>query len=68
MKRLDRVVAVQSNNYITKGKIYIVLGVKKDRFLIATDLKKKIYLSSQYFISEEEQNRNMIKRLEERGF
>ena len=69
-KRLDRVVALYSTKYITKGKSFVILGVrgKGKSLLIATDLKKKIYLSADSFVSEEEQNKEIIDRLEDRGF
>jgi hypothetical protein len=69
-KRLDRVIAIESTRYLTKGKVYTVLGVrgKGGALLIATDLKKKVYLSADLFVSEEEQNKEIINRLENRGF
>jgi len=69
-KRLDRVIAIVSSKYLTKGKIYNILGVRSNgkSLLIATDLKKKIYLSADLFVSEEEVNKDIIDRLEGRGF
>lgn len=71
-KRLDRVVAVMTTAELTEGKIYTVLGVKKGQLYIATDKRKRKYLSMDLFMSYEqyfkEQEERVRKKIEERGF
>jgi len=70
IKRLDRVIAIKSSKYITKGKIYTVLGVKGSGslLLIATDIKKRVYISTDHFIPEWQEQQDLLDRLEDRSF
>jgi hypothetical protein len=71
-KRLDRVVAITTTMDLTEGKTYTILGVRKKQLYIATDKRKRKYLSMNFFIPYEQyfkrQEEEIRKKLEERGF
>lgn len=71
-KRLDRVVAATTTSELTEGKTYTVLGVRGMLLYIATDKRKRKYLSMNLFIPYEQyfkrQEEEIRKKLEDRGF
>lgn len=76
IKRLDKVIAQVQNQFVLKDKEYTILGVRmkanKEHFYIATEQKYRKYLPSIWFIPklllEKEEEKEIIERLEERGF
>ena len=78
IKRLDIVVAITSNTLVKRDKEYTVLGVmQKDKhhkvhYYIATETKKRRYCPADWFILrailEEEEMKDLERRLEDRGF